>query len=157
MKLTNPFKYLFAFLLTVYGIWAQDSSSTKMENIIQEIHPYIKALSNGPEIDEEITPGRPNSFGEYSYSFRIIVVSHEVWDMLFIERIGQYDEEGLERRITNIVEVPLDSLKVPEPPQEFRNITISKWIFPDSVTFMINNQTVGLKLKDEIYKKIKSK
>ena len=113
----NKIVLIFIFLISPIYLFCNGQVKERNINednnneILKNIYPYIRLISNGPLIDAEIEPGRPSAQGEYSYFFRIVVRVYESWDLIYLERIGVFDEEGIHRRLTKHIFVDLGSRK----------------------------------------------
>ena len=139
-------------LIPVFICCNKQSDATGLKDygdeILKQIYPFIRTISNGPQINAELEPGRPNKQGEHSYYFRLVVKMYETWDLIYLERISILDEEGIDRRLTDHIFVDLKD-KFPETSRgEFRYIESIEWLNDFNAKLIINEKEYVLNLRD---------
>lgn len=128
----------------------QESENLKIQFIkdLNAIYPYIRTIINGPIIDAELEPGRPSEQGEYSYYYRFLITEYETFDQIYLERIGIYDEDGIDRRLTSHVFIDINRIFPETLEEEFRDIESIQWIDVRNVRLVINSKEYKLNITD---------
>lgn len=124
-----------------------NGQATKLDSLILSMHKSLLSVSYGPFIINPEDNYRDEGY-VWGYEYRLVVTAWETYDQLYVERLSYLDEEGFERKITDIGYVSLTSL-FPEVSQgEQRNINSITWL--DSVTaeIDINHKKFTIKVTD---------
>lgn len=124
---------------------AQMIPSEKMDDHILNIYDRIKMISDGPSEYFIDTPfDDPNARGEVSAHYRYVVTRFEIYNSLFLERIGE-GEEGLTKNITEIYKVDIDSIIANAENTEGIYIESIEWLDTVTAKIIINDTPYILK------------
>ena len=124
---------------------AQMIPTEKMDDHILKIYDSIKMITKGTPIYFIKTPfDEPNERGEWAAYYRYVVVKFEIYNTLFLERIGIM-EGGIDEHITEIYKVDVDSIIANAKMREGIHIESIEWLDTVTAKIIINDTPYILK------------